>query len=261
MLRIICLVFATVAALGAADATDDLFAAARKGDLETVKTLLDKGAPLEAKTSYGQTPLYLAAMNGHQALVQFLLDKGATVDVEDTFYQESLLSFVLQRKHYAVAKMLIAKSHANVDAELKEVAKSGQADLVAAVIQKGPPSQKTLDDLYEKALEPKHTEVADVLKKSGAHEPAPPFAVDPKVLESYTGSYKTEQLPFDIKVFVKDGQLAFQATGQDSFTPKAKSATLYAFPRYGLEIEFDSPAAFTLRQGGGTFKFKKVVAP
>ncbi len=260
MQRFVCLVFATVAVLGAGDSGDDLLAAARKGDLETVKTLIDKGAPLEAKTSYGQTPLYLAAMNGHEAVVRFLLDKGASTDVNDTFYKASMLGFVLQRKHYGVAKMLIAKSHGKADDELKEVAGTGQADLVEAVIQKGPPSQKAVDEAYEQALEDKRTEVADALKKSGAHEPPPPFVPDAKVLESYTGAYKTEQLPLDIKVFVQNGKLFFQATGQDAFAPKAKSATVYAFPQYGLEIEFDSAASFTLRQGGGTFKFKKVVA-
>ena len=55
MHRFVYLVFATVAALGAGDISDDLLAAARQGDLEAVKTLIDKGAPLEAKTPYGQT--------------------------------------------------------------------------------------------------------------------------------------------------------------------------------------------------------------
>jgi ankyrin repeat protein len=64
MHRLACLLFATALALFAWDATGDLLDAARKGDLDTVKALIGKGAPLEAKTAYGQTPLYLAAMSG-----------------------------------------------------------------------------------------------------------------------------------------------------------------------------------------------------
>jgi hypothetical protein len=261
MHRLACVLLAA-ASLYAGDVNDDLLAAARNGDLNTVKTLIDKGAPVEAKTPYGQTPLYLAAMSGHEAVVEFLLDKGAKTDIHDTFYKASMLDFVLERKHYAVAKLLIAKGSGNIDDELKTVADSGQPDLVRAVIEKGKPSQAALDSSYEQALvaDEKKPEVLEELKKAGAHEPPPPVAIDAKVLESYVGNYKTDQLPFDVKVFLKDGKLNFQATGQDAFAPKPKSPTAFAYPQYGLEIEFDSAAGFTLKQGGQTFKFKKALA-
>src|SRR5580693_643952 len=146
MHRLACLIFATAVVLLANDA-DDLLAAARKGDLAAVKALIEKGAPLEAKTPYGQTPLYLAAMSGHEDVVRFLLDKGANTDVTDTFYKASMLDFVLQRKHYAVAKMIIAKGNGNPDKLLKEV--SDQADLVQLVLEKDKPSQAALDSVYE----------------------------------------------------------------------------------------------------------------
>jgi ankyrin repeat protein len=152
MHRLTFLVFATALALLAWDVNDDLLDAARKGDLDTVKALIEKGAPVEAKTSYGQTPLYLAAMSGHEAVVQFLLDKGAKTDVTDTFYKASMLDFVLQRKHYAVAKMIIVKGNDKADTDLKAVADTGQADLVQAVLEKGKPSQSALDSVYEGAL-------------------------------------------------------------------------------------------------------------
>jgi hypothetical protein len=260
MHRLACLIFATVVVLLANDA-DDLLAAARKGDLAAVKILIEKGAPLEAKTPYGQTPLYLAAMSGHEDVVRFLLDKGANTDVHDTFYKAGLLDFVLQRQHYSVAKIIIARGNGNVDGLLKDVVDAGQADLVQAVLEKGKPSQPVLDGAYENALSENKKDVAEVLKHAGAHEPAPAVAVDAKVLESYAGTFKTEQMPMDIKVFVKEGRLYVQASGQDPFAPKPKSATVFVFAPANLEIEFDSAASFTLKQGGGTFKFKKTVTP
>jgi hypothetical protein len=246
-------------ALFAGDVNDDLLAAARKGDLASVQSLLEKGATIETKTSYGQTPLYLAAMNGNDAVVQFLLDKGANAQVKDTFYKASILDFVLQRKHYAVAKMLIVKGNGSADEILPDVAETGNTDLLRAVLDKSKPSQSTLDQAYEAALDRKQADIVELLKKAGAREPAAAPAIDPKVLESYAGTYKTDQIPLDIKVFVREGKLYLQATGQPEFAPKAKSATVFEFAPAHLEVEFDSAATFTLKQGGTNFKFKKAV--
>ena len=258
MLRITLLAFATALSLSAWDTNGDLLAAAREGDLAAVKAAIANGAALETKTPYGQTPLYIAAMNGREEVVRFLLDKGASVDVRDTFYKASMLAFVLQRKHYAVAKMLIPKA-SNPDETLAGVAGSGRADLVQTVLESGKPSQASLDRTYEMALTRKQTDVAELLKKAGAREPAPPATVDAAVLESYTGAYKSEQVPLEIKVFVKEGKLYIQAVGQPEFAPKPESATRFGFAPAQLEIEFDSAASFTLKQGGGAMKFKKVV--
>ncbi len=141
-----------------------------------------------------------------------------------------------------------------------DVASTGRAELVQAVLENGKPSQASLDKAYEGALTGKQAEVADLLKKAGAHEPAPPVVVDAKVLESYTGSYKTETIPLDIKVFVKEGQLYLQATGQPEFLTKALSATRFAFAPAQIEVEFDSADSFTLKQGGQNIKFKKAVS-
>jgi len=256
MRRIALLALAVAAGLFAWDASEDLLAAARAGDLAAVKSLVEKGAPIEAKTTYGQTPLYLAAMNGHEPVVAFLLEKGAAADVTDTFYKAAMLSFVMQRKHYAIAKLLIPKISANPDQMLAGAVQSGQADLVQAVVEKKP-GQTALNRSYEMAMQGKQAEIAAVLKKAGAREPAPAVAVDPKVLETYAGSYKAEQFPAEIKVFVRDGKLFVQATGQSEFAPKPVSQTHFEFAQAQLEIDFDAPGAFTLKQGGGSMKFKK----
>jgi ankyrin repeat protein len=261
MHRIACLVLAAALALIAADVNEELLEAARKGDLSSVKSLLEKGAAVETKTPYGQTPLYLAAMNGHEDVVKLLLEKGATTEVRDAFYKAPMLAFVLQRKHYGVAKLLIARGNGSADDTLTAVAASNNVELVQAVLDKGKPSQASLDKTYEAALERKQASVAELLKKAGAHDPAPAVQVDAKVLESYAGTYKTEQIPLDIKVFVREGKLFLQATGQPELAPKPKSATVFEFAPAQLVVEFDSDASFTLKQGGGNFKFKKVVTP
>ena len=61
---------------------------------------------------------------------------------------------------------------------------------------------------------------------------------------------RSEQIPLEIKVFVKEGKLYVQATGQPEFATKTLSATRFAFAPAQLEIEFDSAGGFTLKQGG-----------
>src|SRR5258706_11037702 len=172
-----------------------------------------------------------------------------------------MLGSVMMRKPSTIAKMLIAKGKGAPDDTLAAVAGSGNAELVQAVLDKSKPSQASLDKTYEAALERKQTPVAQLLKKAGANEPAPAVQVDSKFLESYGGVYKSEQFPLDIKVFVKEGKLFIQATGQGEFAPKPKSPTVFEFPPAQLVVEFDSDSSFTLKQAGTTFKFKKTVTP
>jgi ankyrin repeat protein len=47
-----------------------------------VKLLLEKGAKLETKDSFGQTPLSWAAAKGHEAVVKLLLEKGAELETK-----------------------------------------------------------------------------------------------------------------------------------------------------------------------------------
>lgn len=259
MHRFAFLLFAATVALSAADASEELLAAARKGDLPAVKGLIENGAAIEAKSPYGQTPLYVAAMSGHQEVVRYLLEKGARTDVTDTFYKAPMLTFILMRKHFEVAKMIIGRPGGNVDAHLEAVSQAGNPGLVQTVLESGKPSQTALDKAYEMAITRKQAEIAGLLKKAGAREPEPGVAVDPKVLETYAGTFKSEQFPLDIKVSVKEGKLYLQATGQPEFAPKAKSPTVFEFAPAKLEVEFDSPGSFTLRQMGRTIPFKKAV--
>lgn len=256
-MRLIALLLFTFTLAGLAkDANEDLLSASRAGDIAAVKSALESGAVVETKTAYGQTPLYLAAMNGHEDVVRFLLDKGARTDVQDTFYKAPMLAFVLQRKHWDIAKLLVSKT-TNPDQSLQDVAGTGRAELVQAVLTDFKPSQSALDKALENALDRKQTEIVAMLKKAGANDPAPAAVVEAAVLDSYTGTYKSDEIPLDIKVSNREGRLYLQATGQPELATKALSATRFAFAPARLEIEFTAADAFTLRQGGGTFKFKK----
>jgi len=58
--------------------------AARDGDLEQVRALIDGGADLDAKSINGETALNMAILDGHVAVAGLLIDGGADVDGRNT---------------------------------------------------------------------------------------------------------------------------------------------------------------------------------
>ena len=99
-----------------------------------------------------------------------------------------------------------------------------------------------------------------VVLEKPADAAKPAATVDLKTLESYSGTYNSDQTPLDIKAFVRDGKLFLQATGQPELPLKAVSATQFEFAQAGIVVEFDSSSSFTLKQRGVSSRFKKAVA-
>jgi uncharacterized protein len=58
-----------------------LIFAARQGDIESAKLLLDAGADINQPSDYGWTPVLTATQNRHYILGKFLMDRGADVNL------------------------------------------------------------------------------------------------------------------------------------------------------------------------------------
>ncbi len=58
-----------------------LILATREGALESMKVLLDAGAPINQQSANGNTALIVAAMNGNAAAINYLLERGADVNL------------------------------------------------------------------------------------------------------------------------------------------------------------------------------------
>jgi ankyrin repeat protein len=54
--------------------------AARAGDLEKVRALIDEGAAIDEPSSRGETPLILATLAGQKEVIELLIEKGAAID-------------------------------------------------------------------------------------------------------------------------------------------------------------------------------------
>ena len=67
-----------------------LMYAARLGQIEMAKVLIEKGADLEAKNHAGLTPYLWAAYAGHVDMMKFLAEKGANVNQENAYHENAL---------------------------------------------------------------------------------------------------------------------------------------------------------------------------
>lgn len=147
-----------------------LWEAARKGQLDTVKTLLAKGVDVNAKTAYGATALSYAAEKGHAEVVKLLLEHKAAVNVKDRFYNSTPLAWAMYRNHWDIIKALVEAGAEGASGVLSPAARAGKIDVVRAILDKNKITETTLSAAL-KATPAEHTEIAEVLRKAGAKEP------------------------------------------------------------------------------------------
>lgn len=57
-----------------------LFYAARKGNTEVSKFLIEEGASINCKNNYGSTALFFAAAGGHIAVSKLLIERRASIN-------------------------------------------------------------------------------------------------------------------------------------------------------------------------------------
>ncbi len=88
-------------------ATEALAAAAKRGDVERVREVLEEGVSPDAKDGGGYTPLIHAAARGRLAVVELLLDEGADPFVLDSRIYSSALHRAAQSSVPEVALVLL----------------------------------------------------------------------------------------------------------------------------------------------------------
>lgn len=212
----------SLAILAADDAGEQLLAATRKGDIAAMKTLLDQGADVNAKTRYGSTPLFFACDRGHLDAAKLLIDRGANLNVKDTFYNATALSWAMSKKHDAIVLLLIERGVDLTDAFLQSV-QSNDEKLFQLAMEKGKLTGPALDDALLAAKFYKRDKMVEALLGKSAHDLE--IQVPADALAAYAGRFSEGDMVLNFGV--KDGKLAFQpqsnggtamaAIGKDKF--------------------------------------------
>lgn len=241
---------------------EELITAARKSNVEAVKTLLAKGADVNAKTEYGATPLFFACDRGNVEIVKLLLAAGADIDVRDTFYKATPTSWALQRDQAEVVKLLVEKKPSTKEPTMAMAVTMGQVKTVEALLAMGDFKPESLSTWLSIAEKNNSAELAEALKKAGAKpKPKSEFKVAPEKLPLYEGTFKNEQVELVVKI--KEGKLIGSANGFDlvltpvsehAFEPEGQQMTVT------FQLEGDKVIAIALKTLNGTTTLKKVEA-
>jgi ankyrin repeat protein len=117
-----------------------LVAAAREGEVTTVRDLLARGVSASAVDASGSSALMAAAANGHLDCVHALLQAGADANARDPSGRTALMSACANRQVEIVRKLLAAKAEVNAqDAEGKTAlilaASVGSVEVVQALLE------------------------------------------------------------------------------------------------------------------------------
>ena len=241
---------------------EQLWDATRRGDAAAVKDLIAKGADVNAKWRYDQTPLFKAAERGNTEIVKILLDAGADVNVRDTFYQATALYWATDKGHTEVVRALVEKGATGKEDVLLTGVRGGNVEYVKIVLGKGATPASlltralTLSNVRhgaekDEAVKAKHAEIGALLKTAGAQ---PGFQLEPAVLKSYEGAYKSESGQ-EWKVAVNpQGHLTVAPSPANVFIVVPSDKVTFAPIEFGgiqitFDVEADRVAGLIFKQG------------
>lgn len=154
---------------GRRDKNQDLMNAVQEGNLEKVRTFLDKGADVNAKTYQDFTALMSASFYGHLKIVELLLDSGADIDAKDENDRTALIWASCQGKLEVVS--LLKARGADDNKALIEASKECKLEDVKSLLASGA-DVNAKDDLGNTAMMHAsywgHAEVVEILLDNGA---------------------------------------------------------------------------------------------
>ena len=93
--------------------------AARRGDMATVRTLIQKRVYVDSRNVHGDTPLMFASMYGHEDIAIFLIAKRAKINAKDNQFGWTALMWASGQGHKDIVELLIANG-ADVNARDKK---------------------------------------------------------------------------------------------------------------------------------------------
>jgi len=225
----------------AADTARDLHLAARSGDLDSVKRLVEGGAEADTPGRFGITALILAAQNGHTGVVGYLLEKGADPDATETFFGSSALGMALWKGEpdYAVAKQLLAGGASDRAAALDVACRGGNVELARIAAAAGPLRESEAADLRAR-FTAVNDELTQILTSLRTEPDPPPPSYSAGELKAFAGEFEGDGNAATLEATREGLVLDFEetkttltASGDREFSNTEDGVTVGIFGRAG----------------------------
>jgi hypothetical protein len=252
---------------GQTSANEELWEAARAGDVARVQKALDSGADVNAKARYDMTALAFAADKGHTDVVRLLLDRGAQVNSQDTFYKMRAVDLALQNGHRGVARLLLERGSQGAPAALMNGLQADDAALVKLALASPDLTAANLNSALAMAKKLGRSDAVTAITEKLAALPAaaaPKVTIERPVLESYAGTYRTEG-GMTLTVGLSGDTLTVTVPGQPALTLVPASTSSFTVVEVdGLSVSFAGRGGMTERmtvvQNNNTTVLQRVTA-
>jgi hypothetical protein len=225
---------------------EELWNAARDGDVARVRQALERGADVNSGNRYKATALFFAADKGHAEVIALLLDRGADINAQDTFYKMRPIMMAVMNNRTEAAVLLLQRGSEGAGAVLSQAARAGDKSLLDAALASKTLTRADVQAALTAARRGKEPAVAAAIEAKLAEFPADPVVkVDRAILQTYAGSYRNDAgkvmvaLAGDHLTVTPPGQpaLTLVPTSQDSFTVAEAPGVSIAFAGRGGTVE------------------------
>jgi outer membrane protein assembly factor BamB len=271
MTMFVALVFALMQSSSRAPApsADDLFDAARRGDVARVAELLDRGVDVNARTRYDVTALGFAADKGHLNVVTLLVDRGADINLPDRFYRMRAIDRALMNDHIEVARFLLERGSQGAPGVLAAGARRGDADLVRLALGKSEIDRRALASALAIARRGDNAAVTEMIAAAaaakGVEKPAT-VSLAPDVIQSYAGTYRNDAAGQTVTVTAGDNSISLNAAGQPPVRLSPTSTTTFAADeRPGVSVAFNGRGgmveSMTFTDNAFTMVYERATSP
>ena len=172
-----------------ADSAEELFAAARTGDLDGIRRLVESGTPVDTGGWYGSAALLVAARAGHLEVVRYLLEQGADPNRGETFFNSSPLDNALGSGHVLVAILLLENGADDREAALEFAIREGFPELARAAVSSGPLYESRLAALRAGSAE-LDPALGEILAEAESRPDPDPPTLSAEELQPFTGLFE-----------------------------------------------------------------------
>lgn len=250
--------------------SEPILNAAKRGELADVKSLLARGADINARTGYNQTPLMLAAGKGHLDVVRLLIDSGADLNIVDTFYKSfTALIAAANGGHTEIVKLLLDKGAKGREQVIFSGIQEGNSAIVKIALSGATIPKPILDRGLDFAKNTGNEEIIAMLTEAGATA-APPaplkpeVKVDPETLKRFAGTYRISD-ERQYTFILRDGKLSGWDVRQYSFPLTAIGPNVFRIgDNDARTVTFNDEngriTGMTLTQSGATQTYQRVEA-